>query len=72
MMCFCRYAIDDNSADWTAAEGQVRTFGPAGATVVSVKSTTTASGKKRKAGEDGGDGKGGNEKKTRRGKKVKR
>lgn len=46
----CRFAIDnDGTADWTAAEGQVRNHGTTGATVVSIKSK---GGVKRKADAD--------------------
>ncbi|KAF7978671.1 hypothetical protein HWV62_45204 [Athelia sp. TMB] len=67
-----KFAIDD-TADWTGAEGQVRSAGAA--TVVSVKApggVGKGSGK-RKAGDDDDAGKAQKEKgPTRRGKKVKR
>ena len=49
-----RYAINNDSTDWGAAEGQITNLGHSGsATVVSIKSSTA--GKKRKA-EDGNNG----------------
>ncbi|KAJ7084737.1 GNAT acetyltransferase 2-domain-containing protein [Mycena crocata] len=66
-----KYAINNASADWSMAEGQI---GKArGNTVVSVKSTA-ATGQKRKAPEETDKGDGGQQqKKTRRGgKKVNR
>jgi N-acetyltransferase 10 len=65
-----RYAINDASADWSVAEGQVTRLakGGEGATVISVKTTEPATGQKRKA--EGGDAK--ERKTTRRGKKAKR
>ena len=65
-----RYAINNNSADWSAAEGQVaRLKHRSGATVVSVKSTP--GGTKRKA-DEAGEGQNVHKKPTRRGKTVKR
>lgn len=72
-----RYAINDASADWSAAEAQVVNLAKGGKSmVVSVKSTVTA-GQKRKSGdaEAGNEDKsgGGKEKKSRRSiKKAKR
>lgn len=64
-----RYAINDASADWSVAEAQVtRLAKGGGATVISVKTTEAATGKKRKA--EGADEK--EKKATRRGKKAKR
>jgi len=65
-----RYAINDASADWSVAEAQVTRLakGGEGATVISVKTTEPATGKKRKA--EGADEK--EKKATRRGKKAKR
>ena len=69
-----RYAIDDASADWSAAEAQVARLAEGGgagkSTLVSVKTAGGAgeAGKKRKAEEAGhGEGKDkGGEKKSRR------
>lgn len=70
MSLFIRYAINDGSTDWSVAEGQIANLGRGGgATVVSVKSTT--SGTKRRA-EDEGEGHDKAKKSTRRGKKAKR
>lgn len=68
-----RFAIDNDSGDWTMAEGQVANLGHgSNATVVSVKNTGVAvAGAKRKA-EEGGDAKEKDKKATRRGKKIKR
>ncbi|KIK34278.1 hypothetical protein CY34DRAFT_813025 [Suillus luteus UH-Slu-Lm8-n1] len=64
-----KYAINDASADWTVAEAQVSRLAKGeGATIISVKTTEPAAGKKRKAeGEVEKD-----KKATRRGKKSKR
>jgi N-acetyltransferase 10 len=65
-----RYAINNDSTDWSAAEGQIANIGRGGsATVVSVKSIT--GGTKRKL-EEGSEGKDKDKKPTRRGKKLKR
>jgi N-acetyltransferase 10 len=65
-----RFAINNDSTDWTVAEGQIANLGRNGnATVVSVKSTTSSM--KRKA-DEGGEGQEKDKKPTRRGKKVKR
>ena len=64
-----RYAINNDSTDWGAVEGQIANLGHSGsATVVSVKSSTAS--KKRKA-EDGSEGQDKDKKPTRRGKKAK-
>jgi len=64
------YAINNDSTDWGAAEGQITNLGHSGsATVVSIKSSTA--GKKRKA-EDGNNGQDKDKKPTRRGEKAKR
>jgi len=64
-----KYAINTDSADWTAAEGQIANAGRGGnATVVSVKSTV--GGTKRKA--EVSEVKDQDKKPTRRGKKLKR
>lgn len=70
LMTIRRYAINDATADWSAAEAQVTklTQRRAAATVVSVKSRAVP-GQKRKA-ETGGE-EGGGKKPTRRGKKAK-
>jgi len=49
-----KYAIHDNSADWTTAESQVTKIatGNAKSTLVSVKSSAPSGGQKRKAGDD--------------------
>ncbi|KAJ7665664.1 GNAT acetyltransferase 2-domain-containing protein [Mycena rosella] len=65
-----KYAINDTSTDWSMAEGQI--VKGRGNTVVSVKSTATAGQKRKSAPEDTDKGDGGQDKKTRRGKKVKR
>ena len=64
-----RYAINNDSTDWGAAEGQITNLGHSGsATVVSVKNSTA--GKKRKA-EDGNEGQDKDQKPTKRGEAVK-
>lgn len=64
-----KYAINDTSADWSVAEAQVSRLAKGeGATVISVKTTESTTGKKRKA--EGGDEK--DKKTTRRGKRSKR
>jgi N-acetyltransferase 10 len=69
MVVHHRYAINDASADWSAAQAQVSRLAKGeGATVISVKTTEPTAGKKRKA--EGGDEK--DKKPTRRGKKSKR
>ncbi|KAJ7447247.1 GNAT acetyltransferase 2-domain-containing protein [Mycena latifolia] len=66
-----KYAINDTAADWSTAEGQI--VKGRGNTVVSVKSTAPAGQKRKSAPEDTDKGDGGHQdKKTRRGKKVKR
>ena len=69
--CVNRYAINDTSADWSAAETQVRSSvgGKGKSTVVSVKSSTQAVGQKRKAEAPAASEE--NKKKTRRSKKPK-
>ena len=68
--CVNRYAINDASADWSAAETQVRSVGGKGrSTVVSVKSGTQAAGQKRKAEVPAASEE--SKKKTRRSKKPK-
>ncbi|KAJ7652167.1 GNAT acetyltransferase 2-domain-containing protein [Mycena polygramma] len=64
-----KYAINDASGDWGMAEGQI---GKGRNTVVSVKSTAVAGQKRKSAPEDTDKGDAGKDKKTRRGKKVKR
>ncbi|KAI0052738.1 DUF699-domain-containing protein [Auriscalpium vulgare] len=63
-----RYAINDASADWSAAEAQVRNSGSGKSTLVSVKGTPA--GQKRKAGDEPEAA--ADKKKTRRSKPVKR
>ncbi|KAF9014019.1 GNAT acetyltransferase 2-domain-containing protein [Cyathus striatus] len=62
-----KYAINDVSTDWSVAKAQVMNMTKGKSTVVSIKATA----QKRKA-DDAGEKEGGKEKKTRRGKKVKR
>jgi N-acetyltransferase 10 len=65
-----RFAIHNDSADWSVAEGQIANVGRGGnATVVSIKGTV--GGTKRKA-DEGSEGKDIEKKPTRRGKKAKR
>jgi N-acetyltransferase 10 len=64
-----RYAIDNASADWAAAEAQVAGGGKA---MVSVKSGTGVGAKRKADGVADGKDKGGEKKGTRRSKKVKR
>ncbi|EMD40168.1 hypothetical protein CERSUDRAFT_46607 [Gelatoporia subvermispora B] len=56
-----KYAINDTSADWSMAEAQVANIaggkGSGKSTVISVKSTVTASGQKRKTEESREEGK---------------
>ncbi|KAJ6601138.1 GNAT acetyltransferase 2-domain-containing protein [Mycena vulgaris] len=65
-----KYAINDTSTDWSMAEGQIGKG--RGNTVVSVKANATAGQKRKSAPEDADKGDGGQDKKTRRGKKAKR
>ncbi|KAK7063629.1 RNA cytidine acetyltransferase [Favolaschia claudopus] len=64
-----KYAINDASADWSMAEGQIGKG--RGNTIVSVKSNAVA-GQKRKSADEVEKVDDGKDKKTRRGKKAKR
>ncbi|KAF7347248.1 RNA cytidine acetyltransferase [Mycena venus] len=64
-----KFAINDASADWSMAEGQI---GKGRNTVVSIKSSAVVGQKRKSAPEEAEKADGGKDKKTRRGKKVKR
>lgn len=80
MLIGSRFAIDEASVDWTAAETQVARIGggKASQTIVSVKKTAGGDNRKRKADGEGdpasgkASGGGGDKKSSRRSKKVKR
>ncbi|KAJ7726390.1 GNAT acetyltransferase 2-domain-containing protein [Mycena metata] len=65
-----KFAINNTSADWSMAESQIGKG--RGNTVVSIKATATAGQKRKSAPEETDKPDGGHDKKTRRGKKVKR